>query len=339
MSETESTQPNENKTKTLSSMTVAELKKYLQMRGVTVNGYLKPALLEIAQAVEKMMLPVEPTNEYSNQGSEDTFIYNDIVIRQPLSYNVVNDFTDSPPFGLYDIFNYLIYYSTDYDKQGLAAYKSFDDYRLFDEGYVESLLKATLEGSMHLFVGKVRPAMKDKTDDGKKFYETWFLLEGVGINRGSILNAKCTCKGGQDGGCKHIAATMYSLEDLLNNRESVTSGPCQWVKRATCDTKPTDIKELQIRKRSELTYSPCKRKYEHRFIEHINVDVRHEDDRNPPSKKCLTAFTEALSSVSSKPCVLPLLQKLYLPTLHQHTTNSSPATETRPVEKQSVEGQ
>ena len=41
-------------------MTVAELKKYLQMRGVTVNGYLnlnlKPALLEIAQAVEKMTL-------------------------------------------------------------------------------------------------------------------------------------------------------------------------------------------------------------------------------------------------------------------------------------------
>ncbi len=36
-----------------------------------------------------------------------------------LSYNVVNDFTDSPPFSLYDIFNYLIYYSTKYDKQGL----------------------------------------------------------------------------------------------------------------------------------------------------------------------------------------------------------------------------
>ena len=80
---------------------------------------------------------------------------------------------------------------------------------------------------MHLFVGKVRPAMKDKTGDGKKFYETWFLLEGVGINRGSVLKAKCACKGGQDGGCKNIAATMYSLEDLLNNRESVTSGPCQ----------------------------------------------------------------------------------------------------------------
>ena len=60
MSETESTQPNESKIKTLSSTTVAELKKYLQIRGVAVNGYLKLDLLEIAQAVEKMMLPVEP---------------------------------------------------------------------------------------------------------------------------------------------------------------------------------------------------------------------------------------------------------------------------------------
>ena len=34
----------------------------------------------------------------------------------------------------------LIYHSTDYDKQGLAAYQSFEDYRLFDDGYVKSLL-------------------------------------------------------------------------------------------------------------------------------------------------------------------------------------------------------
>ena len=73
-------------------MTVAELKKYLQMRGVTVNGYLKPTLLEIAQAVEKMMLPVEPSNEYSNEGSsENTLIINDLIIQQPLSH-FVNDF-------------------------------------------------------------------------------------------------------------------------------------------------------------------------------------------------------------------------------------------------------
>ena len=46
--------------------------------------------------------------------------------------------------GLCDTFNYLIYHSTDYDRQILAAYKYFEDYRLFDDGYVESLLTAHL---------------------------------------------------------------------------------------------------------------------------------------------------------------------------------------------------
>ena len=77
--------------------------------------------------------------------------------------------------------------------------------------------------------------MKEKTDDGKTFYDLWFILEGKGVNRGSVLKARCVCKGGQDGGCKHIAAAMYSFENLLNSRgeDSATSDPCQWVKRAT----------------------------------------------------------------------------------------------------------
>ena len=48
------------------------------------------------------------------------------------------------------------------------------------------------------------------------------------MNRGSVLQARCKCKGGLDGGCKHIAAAMYALEDLLDIRgeDSVMSGPC-----------------------------------------------------------------------------------------------------------------
>jgi len=40
------------------AMNVAELKKYLQERGVSVSGYLKTSLVEIASAVERMVLPV-----------------------------------------------------------------------------------------------------------------------------------------------------------------------------------------------------------------------------------------------------------------------------------------
>ena len=40
------------------NMSVSDLKTYLHERGVSVNGCLEPALIEIANAVEKMMLPV-----------------------------------------------------------------------------------------------------------------------------------------------------------------------------------------------------------------------------------------------------------------------------------------
>ena len=61
-----------------------------------------------------------------------------MLIPNPFSLKTVNNFNSSPPFGLYDIFNHLIYHSTEYDKQGLAAYESFDDHRLFNDGCVES---------------------------------------------------------------------------------------------------------------------------------------------------------------------------------------------------------
>ncbi len=93
----------------------------------------------------------------------------DMQISDPFKMNnLVNNFIDSPPFGLYDTFNFLICHSTSYDKQGIAAYKSFDDYRLFEGGYVESLLTKTLTNKrLHVYVAKVRPAMKTKLMMGR----------------------------------------------------------------------------------------------------------------------------------------------------------------------------
>ena len=256
--------------KNFKEMCLSDLKEYLQARGVTVTGHLKPALVEIATSVEKMMIPIDPNFEKPAEQDLKLIIHG-IEIDDPLSgaHKYVNDFIESPPFGLFDIFNHLIYNSTEYDKQGLAAYKAFDDYRLFEEGYVESLLTKPLPSvGVHLYVGKVRPSMK-KTDDvgGKAFYDLWFILEGKGASRGTVLKAWCTCKGGRDGGCKHISAAMYSLEDLLNTHstESVTSGPCQWVKRPTSSSKPCEVKDLKIgkcsspplKKRTKANYKPA----------------------------------------------------------------------------------
>ena len=139
----------------------------------------------------------------------------------------------------------MINHFADYDKQGLAAYKAFDEYHLFQDGYVESPLTHTIsEVGVHLYVGKVKPAMKVKTDNVKLYYDLWFILKRKGANRGSTIAARCHCIGGCDGGCKHIAAAMYSLEDLLNthDKDSVTSMPCVRVKKLTTDSKPCDVK-------------------------------------------------------------------------------------------------
>ena len=40
--------------------TVPLLKKYLQERGVTVSGYRRPLLVELANAVDRVQLPVDP---------------------------------------------------------------------------------------------------------------------------------------------------------------------------------------------------------------------------------------------------------------------------------------
>ena len=106
--------------KDFKNMTVSQLKKYLQDRGVSVSGYLKTSLVEIASSVEKMNLPIDPNFEKVELTSTGIMI-NDMHIPDPFTIKVENNFINSPPFGLYDIFNHFIYHSTEYDKQGLAA--------------------------------------------------------------------------------------------------------------------------------------------------------------------------------------------------------------------------
>ena len=86
---------------------------------------------------------------------------------------------------------------------------------------------------IHVHAADVHPFMKAKTDEGKEYYDLWFTVDGRGSNGGNVLQAKCKCKGGRNGECKHIAVAMYFLEDFLSTRgkDSVTSDPCIWFKK------------------------------------------------------------------------------------------------------------
>ena len=133
------------------------------------------------------MLPLDPNFETASNSdtSKQRLYIHEVQIDDPFSMTMKNDFTDSPPFGLYDIFNHLIYHATEYDKQSLASYKSFDDYRLFQDGYVRSLKTVSInDAGVHVYVGQVQPSMRTKTDGGKTCYSLWFILEGRGQTRG-----------------------------------------------------------------------------------------------------------------------------------------------------------
>ena len=116
-----------------------------------------------------------------------------MLIRNPFSLKTVKTSTRRRRLGCTIFFSYLIYHSTDYAKQGLAAYKSFENYRLLDNGYVKSLLTAQLnQEGVYIYAAKVRPFMKIETNEGKEHYDLWFILEDRGTNRGSVLHqARC----------------------------------------------------------------------------------------------------------------------------------------------------
>ena len=86
-------------------MSVKELKDFLQDHEVTASGYLKSALIQIASSVQKLYLPKQ---KHPDKDESSPVVINDVTIQDPYTLEVKNDFSNSPPFGLYDIFNFLI---------------------------------------------------------------------------------------------------------------------------------------------------------------------------------------------------------------------------------------
>ena len=106
-----------------------------------------------------------------------------------------SDFTHIPDFGLIDVFNYLIFNKSYYDGKKLKGYKSYEDYRLFYDGHVESLLFNQMPNNnkVCLFKAQVKPTQRDKTYLDKHYYSLWFSLDK---EDGDVITGHCECLGG-----------------------------------------------------------------------------------------------------------------------------------------------
>ena len=71
--------------KEFKNMSVIQLKEYFRNRGVSVSGNLKPALVEISTAVNKMMFPLNPNFEEKNTLENEKFSIDGMDIKNPFT--------------------------------------------------------------------------------------------------------------------------------------------------------------------------------------------------------------------------------------------------------------
>lgn len=180
----------------INSLRLPELREYLRARGVTITGYSKAALTEIALSVYALYLPVDPDYQQDLvlcdiKGKLKKAGLPDKILLELAGYTT--DFTDIPLFGLIDIFNYMIFNKSDYDGKKLKGYKSFD--RLFYDGHVESLEYNHIadNSAVCVFLAKVKPTQRDKTYLNKTFYDLWIVLDK---EDGFVVTGHCECIGG-----------------------------------------------------------------------------------------------------------------------------------------------
>ena len=106
---------------------------------------------------------------------------------------------------------------------------------------------------------------------------------------------------------------MYPLEDLLNTRgkDSVTSGPCIWIKKPRANTKSCEVKDLVIKKIKKSSHQ--KRKRKQTYPQYIDRDVRAPENRNPKDEEYLRQFTKKMCQLKTDApaVILPLLKRLH----------------------------
>nr|XP_034325261.1 uncharacterized protein LOC105329320 isoform X3 [Crassostrea gigas] len=229
---------------TFDSMKVNDLQEFLAKRGITTTNLRKKDLLQLCEAVKSLDLPVDPDFARQSTAVDLKQKLSSLPISDPfVDENFTNDFSEVPTnFTLFDIFNYLLHKTSDYDKKKLRAYKSCEDYRLFIDGHVESLtFNKCGDAEVCLFRAKVKPTQKDKTYCCTKFYQLWFAIKK---STGEVTSAYCTCIGGMDGACRHVSAALYELEAY--EIKSVTDGENKWMKRPRSHDCPVPIKILKI---------------------------------------------------------------------------------------------
>ena len=146
-------------------MKVTELKEFVQKHGVPVSAYKKADLVLLARSFYDMDASADP--DFRDDSIEQTLkerltLPAGKIVPDPLKMKKFShDFSAFPNFGLMDIFNHLIMSKSEYDKDMLASWHSFEEYTLCQNGHVRYMQHQAVfdkdDAKYHLVTAKVIP--------------------------------------------------------------------------------------------------------------------------------------------------------------------------------------
>ncbi|KXJ08989.1 hypothetical protein AC249_AIPGENE17522, partial [Exaiptasia diaphana] len=135
---------------------VYDLRRYLISKGITVGTFKKSSLVKLAEAASTLNLQDNVDFHEGVLDLSERLRINGVQMPDPFSIpknQLAYKLNDAPPFEIEDIFNVLVFKSSEYDRQKIASYKAFKEYALFEDGYVQDLKVQQLNGHF-IFVGK-----------------------------------------------------------------------------------------------------------------------------------------------------------------------------------------
>ncbi|KAK3091881.1 hypothetical protein FSP39_023407 [Pinctada imbricata] len=212
------------------SMQKPQLKAFLSERGLTVSDYSVHQLRELSKKAIELNLPIIKTpddTEEMRKTRSRVIIDGECIKFFHVSSTDLKEWTDDlknvPVFSQADIFVYLLSKS-EWSPVRLQSYKSERGYRLFQSNHIHTVLCHQLQHD-HLYI---KAKCIRETSQSADPYRTWCLLN----SDGSCVSAGCECTG-DDGGCKHVVALLFSLAQWSErhtdrNTETCTDRKCVW---------------------------------------------------------------------------------------------------------------
>ena len=128
----------------------------------------------------------------------------------PFLCDTADDLFVFPPISIFDLYNDLKP-CKDFDHASMRDVTKMEGYQMLVERYVQFVSPGIFpETDKHCFViAHVKPRTNDKDPIAKlPYYKLWTIFDKHDLHT-SIYSANCTCKGGSDGYCRHVVATIF----------------------------------------------------------------------------------------------------------------------------------